>query len=193
MGATYEVLGDEVNVLKKIGDITDLDGNVVGDEHESVIRLKGEVLSEDDVAPVVRRALEDGDPHVSALLAKSSGEPAPAPPTSAFRGHSLTEGEFAAGGHPVSAESAAPGTIDQDTGQPISISGNEPAAAAGTGEPVPGYSSLSVKDVKDEAGDWDLTTLRAALSYESSHEDRKGAKDAISSEIAAREEETPAA
>jgi large subunit ribosomal protein L21 len=63
------------------------------------------------------------------------------------------------------------------------------AAKPATGGAVPdGYAEMTVADVKDAAGAWELPALRAALEHEQAHGRRKGAVAALESAIAAKED-----
>ena len=52
-----------------------------------------------------------------------------------------------------------------------------------------GYESMTVAQVKAETKDWSVEELQAALEYEKSHSDRKGAVAALESALKADEEE----
>jgi large subunit ribosomal protein L21 len=60
------------------------------------------------------------------------------------------------------------------------------AAEESTGAPS-GYESLTVAEVKAETKEWSVEELQAALEYEKSHADRKGAVAALESALKADE------
>lgn len=67
----YQVIAAEgvsVSILKKVGDWKTPDGHIIQEDHESIPRLAGEVLQDDDVAPSVIALYEAGDPHVRSYL-----------------------------------------------------------------------------------------------------------------------------
>jgi large subunit ribosomal protein L21 len=81
-----------------------------------------------------------------------------------------------------------------------SIGAGKPARAAAKpkAEPAPekeervkgmpaGYEDMTVAEIKDGAPDWNAPMLAAALEYEQTHAQRKGAIAAIESAIAAKE------
>lgn len=63
----YRVIGEEVTVLKKVGEAKDQYGTVL-DEHISVTYVMGDEIPDKDVAPTVQKAYEDGDEHIRSLL-----------------------------------------------------------------------------------------------------------------------------
>lgn len=81
----YKVLMDEVNVLKKVGEFKTLDGKVIGYDHDSILYMKDDVISEDDVSPVVQQSYADGDAHTRSILVRvdKKGHPIDEVPVSA--------------------------------------------------------------------------------------------------------------
>lgn len=76
----YKVIAEEggsVSILKKVGDWKSPSGDIIQEDHESVPRLSGEILSDDDVAPTVVKAYDDGDPHVRSYLLRVTPDGAP--------------------------------------------------------------------------------------------------------------------
>lgn len=72
----YEVICTEdtsVTILQAINEVKDLDGKVIGYDHNAVYRNSGDVLDDNEVSPVIRDLLEAGDPHVSSILRKVGG------------------------------------------------------------------------------------------------------------------------
>jgi large subunit ribosomal protein L21 len=65
----------------------------------------------------------------------------------------------------------------------------QPAPEAETAGAPAGYDSLTVAQVKSEAKEWSVEELEAALEYEKSHADRKGAIAALESALKADEDE----
>lgn len=73
----YEVLGDEVNVLQAIGSAKKgADGSTTTYEHKSVLYLKGDLIADDVVSPVVKDSYEAGDEHTRSILKKVSASQA---------------------------------------------------------------------------------------------------------------------
>lgn len=67
----YRVIAEEgmsVSILKKIGDWKTPQGDIIQEDHESVPRLAGEILNDDDVAPSVVALYDARDPHVRSYL-----------------------------------------------------------------------------------------------------------------------------
>lgn len=71
----YEVLLDGATVPKSVGPLTDANGVQVGHQHQSKVYMKGDILADDDVSPVVVELLENKDPHTSTVLKKVSSKP----------------------------------------------------------------------------------------------------------------------
>jgi large subunit ribosomal protein L21 len=59
----------------------------------------------------------------------------------------------------------------------------EPAAAAPVGDVPAGYSDMTIADIKEAAGGWDVSGVEAALAYEREHAKRKGAIAALESAL----------
>lgn len=80
MATTYEVLVDELTVLRQTGELTDpISGRVIGiQQGQGKTYFKGEKIPEENVSPVLRDALEDSDSPlhetISKRLKKSSGD-----------------------------------------------------------------------------------------------------------------------
>lgn len=81
----YEVIcpeGTSVTILQALNEVKDLEGRVIGYDHKAVYRHSGDVLSDDEVSPVIRNLLDEGDEHVCSILRKVGGKkqaPAPEP------------------------------------------------------------------------------------------------------------------
>ena len=68
-------------------------------------------------------------------------------------------------------------------------SGAGASASTGFAGAPAGYESLTVAQVKTETKEWSVDELEAALEYEKSHADRKGAIAALESALKADEDE----
>jgi hypothetical protein len=64
----YQVLIDEVSVLKALSENLDASGNVIGYDHVSRTWLKDQVIPDEEVSPVIRKLVEDGDASMAARL-----------------------------------------------------------------------------------------------------------------------------
>lgn len=79
----YEVIcpeGTSVTILKALNEVKDLDGRVIGYDHRADYHESGDVLDDNEVSPVLRDLLEEGDPHVSSILRKVSAKKTAAKP-----------------------------------------------------------------------------------------------------------------
>jgi large subunit ribosomal protein L21 len=90
----------------------------------------------------------------------------------------LTQIEIESIGGAKKARAAAKGTTEPE----------EKASKPSSGAVPAGYAEMTVADVKDAAGGWDLPALRAAFEHEQAHGGRKGALAALESAIAAKKE-----
>lgn len=73
----YKVIAEEggsVSILKKVGDWKTPQGDIIQEDHESVPRVAGEILNDDDVAPSVVALYDAGDPHVRSYLMRIDGK-----------------------------------------------------------------------------------------------------------------------
>lgn len=60
-----------ITLLKKVGELRAQNSNeLVGYEHDSVLRFPGEVVDDEDVSPVVVEAYEKGDKHTLGIIKK---------------------------------------------------------------------------------------------------------------------------
>jgi hypothetical protein len=73
--ANYKVLVPELSVPASIGELRDIYGNVIGHSHVNQTYFEGDVLSEDQVSPVVQEAVERGE--LDGRLEVVSEEPGP--------------------------------------------------------------------------------------------------------------------
>jgi large subunit ribosomal protein L21 len=64
----------------------------------------------------------------------------------------------------------------------------KPEAAERTKGMPSGYEEMTIAQIKEHVADWNAPMLAAALEYEQSHANRKGAVAAIEAAIAAKEE-----
>lgn len=73
--AKYEVIANEVSILKAHSTYTNDNGNVIGYDHESITYLKGAVIDEEDISPVVIKQFNDGDERTISLIRKLNLKP----------------------------------------------------------------------------------------------------------------------
>lgn len=66
----YEVIAPAVSVLYKIGEVRTDEGKLIGHEHKSVLHGQGDVVTDEDISPVVVQMYNDGDAHVRSVLKK---------------------------------------------------------------------------------------------------------------------------
>lgn len=69
----YRVIAEEgtsVSILKKVGEWKSSDGHILQEDHESVPRVDGEILADDEVAPSIVALYEGGDQHVRSYLVR---------------------------------------------------------------------------------------------------------------------------
>jgi large subunit ribosomal protein L21 len=79
-----------------------------------------------------------------------------------------------------SASARTPKSKPPAKSEPAAEAPSSPAAEAPSGLPA-GYAELTVAGVKEAAAGWDAAQLAAALDYERSHANRKGALAALES------------
>jgi len=96
--------------------------------------------------------------------------------------------ESIGGGKRRSAAAKKDAEPKQDAEPKAEAAAPEETVAEPAGLPA-GYSDLTVAAIKDAAGSWDETELKAALEHEQAHAKRKGAIAAIEAALAADEEE----
>ena len=92
------------------------------------------------------------------------------------------------------AEAPAPSAV-APAPEPEPAAEPEPVATAETveeppdaGQVPPGYEGMTVAQVAQASGEWELDALRAALAHERAHAGRKGALAALEAAIAAKED-----
>lgn len=69
----YEVLQNEVTVLKSVGEHVDPNtGKVLGHDHQSVTWFKGDIIPDSEISPVVVELYESGDAHTLSQLRQIS-------------------------------------------------------------------------------------------------------------------------
>lgn len=71
----YEVLAPQLNVLQAIGEHVGSDGKVYGFDHVSNIWKAGDVLSDEEVSPVVVALYDGGDEHTRSVLKRIDDKP----------------------------------------------------------------------------------------------------------------------
>lgn len=78
----------EVQVLKSLGSLKDVNGNFLAYDHVNVTYQPGQVIPADDVSPVVIEKLESGDEYTNSLLEfAGDGDESPGP-QEPFEGYS---------------------------------------------------------------------------------------------------------
>jgi len=88
---------------------------------------------------------------------------------------------------PVEADAPAPEVVEEAA--PVAVEEAAPVAVEETAAAPSGYESMTVAQVKTETKEWSVAELQAALEYERSHADRKGAVAALESALEADDDE----
>lgn len=111
----YRVIAEEgtsVSILKKIGDWKTPDGHIIQEDHESVPRVDGEILADDEIAPSIIAAYEAGDQHVRSYLVrvndKGETNDTPAPPVERAAKPAAEEPKIVSGGDTSGVVKTAP-------------------------------------------------------------------------------------
>jgi large subunit ribosomal protein L21 len=89
---------------------------------------------------------------------------------------------------PVPKQAAKPARQKATAVEPAPVAA--PAPEEATSSVPDGYAELTIADLKNAVGSWELAALQAALAYEQEHAKRKGALAALESAIAAKEGES---
>lgn len=71
----YEVTAPELNVLQAVGQHEDKDGTVYGFDHVSNVWKSGDILTDDEVSPVVVALYDAGDEHTRSVLKRIEDKP----------------------------------------------------------------------------------------------------------------------
>ena len=64
----YEVTAPSLALLRSIGEYRDEDGKLIEHQHESVVRMQGAIVEDEDVSPVVKELYAKGDAHVTSVI-----------------------------------------------------------------------------------------------------------------------------
>ncbi len=65
---------ESVLVLKSQGEFLDREGKHAGYDHRNDVHLDGDVISDEEISPVLVKLYEDGDAHVRSVLRKEGDE-----------------------------------------------------------------------------------------------------------------------